>query len=431
MPARIACVLTLVLAAGASAQQPATVVPIPPLVPAEVAGLPVGTDVSRPLTAVQATTPIPSSSTVTPPADLQKATETPPPQYDIGVWDSSDFLLWWYKGQTIPPLVTGARTGSPTLDNPNSVLLVGGKPLATGTDGGARFVYGSGIGEALIGYEAVYTFLGGNTGRFNSTDPAYRGYVVGLPFQNPTTGVEHAYKVSGPAGPTGYVDVATSTRVSSWEVNGVGKLYDGPNAGIILLAGYRYFRLKDGLRVETAVGRPTGLVDNTADQFDTQNQFHGGQIGFKADLKSGAVFVEVQGKVALGQNNERVDIGGRTNVYSGGTLVAAAPGGFYAVASNSGRYPSGTFAVLPEAILKVGFQTSENSRFSIGYNFLYLNNAVRPGDQVDRVVNTAQVPARSAAALMGLPPAVDRPGVPFGRTDFWVQGLVFSWDSRY
>src|SRR5436190_1899811 len=111
MPTRFACVLTLVLAAAAPAQQPVTVVPI-------------------------------------------------------------------------PPLVVGTRTGAPTLDNPNAVLLVGGKALATGTDGGARFVYGSGIGEAKIGYEAVYTFLGGNTGRYNSTDPTSRGYVVGLPFFN-------------------------------------------------------------------------------------------------------------------------------------------------------------------------------------------------------------------------------------------------------
>ncbi|HEY2784752.1 MAG TPA: BBP7 family outer membrane beta-barrel protein, partial [Fimbriiglobus sp.] len=360
MPVRfvVLAIMLVVVPARLPAQPPGPVTPIPPLVPVETTGLPVGTEVSRPLTAVQA--PVISAgptglNTVTPPPEIAKAAEPKTESTGLHRWDSSDLLLWWYKAQSLPPLVSAGRGGAiPSLDSPNTALLVGGRQLASGMDGGGRFILGVGLGDDnTVGYEIGYTFLGGQTGRFNSVDLANRGLVLARPFFNTTAGREDAFVVANPAGPAGYVDVATSTRVSSWEVNGVGTLYDGPNAGLILLAGYRYFRLKDGLRVESASVRPDGTVLAAADQFDAGNQFHGAQVGFKADLRSGSAFVEVVGKVALGQNNERVDIGGQSNVLYGGNLVAAAPGGLLAVASNTGRFTNGTFAVLPEAGVKV------------------------------------------------------------------------------
>lgn len=421
-------------AGGIRAQTPATV-PMPsPLVPAEATGLPVGTDVSRPLTVVQMPVveqPPAANPTVVPPPQIQKAVEKSAPTTGLHRWDSSDLLLWWYKAAPIPPLVTAARGSVPGLDNPTATLLVGGTKLASGMDGGGRFVFGHGFGDDLFGYEFVYAFHGGQDGRFNSTDLATRGLTIGRPYVDAATGREDALVVSAPGTANGYVDVATSTRVSTWEINGVGSLLNRPNGSLVLLAGYRYFRLKDGLHVEHAYTQPGGLVVNAADQFDTGNQFHGAQVGFKADLSSGAAFVEVTGKVALGQNNQRIDVNGQTNVYSGTTALAVAPGGLLAVASNTGRFGLSQFAVLPEAGVKVGFQTGDHSRFSIGYNLIYLNTAVRPGDQVDRIIDTAQVPAFSPAALAGLPPPADRPGLPFQRTDFWVQGLVFSWDLKY
>jgi hypothetical protein len=63
----------------------------------------------------------------------------------------------------------------------------------------------------------------------------------------------------------------------------------------------------------------------------------------------------------------------------------------------------------------------------VGYNFLYLSEAVRAGDQVDEVVDPAQVP------LFGRPTAavVERPIPVLERSDFWVQGLVFGVEYRY
>jgi Putative beta barrel porin-7 (BBP7) len=54
---------------------------------------------------------------------------------------------------------------------------------------------------------------------------------------------------------------------------------------------------------------------------------------------------------------------------------------------------------------------------------MYLSSVVRPGDQVDRTVNVANVPTSLAFGLPGGPAS---PAPQFVRTDFWAQGVTFG-----
>ena len=54
-------------------------------------------------------------------------------------------------------------------------------------------------------------------------------------------------------------------------------------------------------------------------------------------------------------------------------------------------------AWVPEANLNVGFRLTDHISASVGYNFLWVADVVRPGDQVDRVVNFAQTPLVGSA----------------------------------
>jgi hypothetical protein len=84
--------------------------------------------------------------------------------------------------------------------------------------------------------------------------------------------------------------------------------------------------------------------------------------------------------------------------------------------------------VVPEGTFKVGLKTSDRARFYAAYNFMYLSDAVRPGDQVDRVLSASQVPI-----VTGVRPGAwaDRPVASVNRTDFWVHGVVIGWEGRY
>jgi hypothetical protein len=85
---------------------------------------------------------------------------------------------------------------------------------------------------------------------------------------------------------------------------------------------------------------------------------------------------------------------------------------------------------VPQLGLQAGWQPLDWIRLFVGYDFLYLSDVARPGDQVDRVINPTQGPAftnNPNSVLTG--PA--RPTFPGRSTDFWAHGLSFGVELRY
>jgi hypothetical protein len=65
----------------------------------------------------------------------------------------------------------------------------------------------------------------------------------------------------------------------------------------------------------------------------------------------------------------------------------------------------------------------------VGYNFLYVSSVIRPGDQVDRVLDITQIPNFPVPGVQ--PTALGRPTVLFKETDFWAQGINLGLEIRY
>ena len=402
----------------------------PPLVlptATEVPHLPAGVTVSRPLQpAAPPPTLVPTSP---PPADLPTTPATTAlmelaeVDHPLGhSWHTLELLLFWPRAAPLPPLVAAGSS---------SQVLIGGHALDTAAVGGGRFTVGFAVNpEATAGLAVSYLFLG--TAAADQTVGDLRSpaaQTVGRPVVRADTGQPTLLPVTGPGGPAGTVRVATATRVTGWEVGGVTNLYASSRARVNALAGYRYFMANEGLRVEQLAlvhGRnesPTLFA--AADQFDAHNRFHGGQFGLSADFTRGSAFIEASGKVALGQGLSVVRVSGRT-VAVGPAGVRHDPAGVLAQPSNSGRFVRGGFAVLPEGTLKVGYRLADRSRFYVGYDFLYLSEAARPGRQVDLTLLPGEVPL-----LGGAGGTADRPAPVLDRGEFWVQGLTFGLEYRY
>jgi hypothetical protein len=65
-----------------------------------------------------------------------------------------------------------------------------------------------------------------------------------------------------------------------------------------------------------------------------------------------------------------------------------------------------------------------------GYEILYWNRVVRPGDQIDHNVNLSQnavLDPKGVGTLVG--PA--QPAPLFNRSDFWAQGINLGLEYRY
>ncbi len=341
-------------------------------------------------------------------------------------WTTYEYLAWFSKGQPLPPLVTTARTGVPVLGSPSTRVLVGGGDHDSPYSGGGRFSAGTALDEAgTVAATATWFFLGTRTDETTVNARANRPRQVGRPFVDALTGERGVIPVGG-GGFDGAVRVATNVRVTGWEANGLWSLHATDGVRLHALAGYRFFQASEGLRIDQVAVGPAGLAAGLTDHFDTRNRFHGGQLGLVADLSRGSLTLELAGKVGLGQGATLVDVRGLTVARTEGGGIGATPGGVLALASNSGRSTRTTFAVLPEAMAKVGYRFGSTSRVYLGYNLIYLSEAARPGDQVDGTLDVGQIPLNARPVAAG-----DRPGPLLVRSDFWVQGLTVGMEYRY
>ena len=107
-------------------------------------------------------------------------------------------------------------------------------------------------------------------------------------------------------------------------------------------------------------------------------------------------------------------------LYTGGGLLAAGP--------NLGEFTKDRFSVVPEVTLNLGYMVTPNFRTYVGYNFLYWTNVIRPGQQIDRVVDLTNVPNGPAGVL---PSGLNRPLPTFTQTDLLVTGIQFGAEFRW
>jgi hypothetical protein len=78
---------------------------------------------------------------------------------------------------------------------------------------------------------------------------------------------------------------------------------------------------------------------------------------------------------------------------------------------------------VPEFGVSVGYNITDWMRIYCGYNLLYIGNVMRPGDQIDRVVNPTQITRRPVGA--------PRPTIPFDTSSFLAHGFNAGLEFKY
>jgi hypothetical protein len=365
-------------------------------------------------------------------------------------WVTGEYLLWGIKDSRFPVLVSASPVAVPMagiVTTPGTVPVLGGNtPVDNETMSGGRFSLGFWLDSCqTYGVEAGFFWLGRRGNHFLDSSPGIP--VVARPFLDVTRGVpfENAEIVASPNVLAGTVRVNTTSSLWGGDLNFRKHLLDGGICGYCyrgdLLAGIRYLELQEGLTItENLVVQPGANVPRlltatgpatigVMDQFRTTNQFLGGQIGFDGEMTHARWFLGLNGKLALGNMRETVDVRGATNISVPAiNVVTTAPGGLLVQQSNMGRRSREQFALVPELGLKVGYNVTDHLRLFLGYNFLYMSSVARPGDQIDRAVNTSQLPTIiGAGTLMGS----NHPGPIIRGTDFWAQGVSFGAELRY
>lgn len=372
------------------------------------------------------------------------------------IYASGEYLLWWVQGMNTPPLVTattidpgliknltgsGVRPGA--LGQLGTVPVYGGDNLSYPVFSGGRFTLGYGFANSPWGVESAFFFLGKTGRHFAAASQGQPGlYRPYLNVSNPAAPFENGQVVAFPTLIAGGVTVDSSLQLWGIEGNARRAILCNCNHRLDFLGGFRYLNLNEQLTIrETPTALDTFTLGNqtinkgdqfiVVDSFGTRNNFYGGQFGVDWEWRFGRAYLGVTGKLAMGVMHEEVTINGSTAFIPAATGVpVTAPGGLLALPSNIGSYSRNQFAVIPEVGVKIGYQITNHLSAYMGYNFLYVSNVVRPGDQIDRAVNTSQIPIlRGGAGGLGGGPA--RPAFVFRGSDFWAQGLMWGLEYRY
>jgi hypothetical protein len=345
----------------------------------------------------------------------------------------AEYLSWWARTDHVPPLVTtGPPASEGILGRPGTQVLFGGN-LHEDIRSGGRFTVGYWLDCCHdCGIESSFFFLEPQNTRFSASSDVFP--LLARPFLRQNDNTEFREIATRPGLSTGSVTVDTPSKFYGGDLNLRHNVCCGCNYRVDGLLGVRYLNLEEGVHItENLLATPGGSPFGgshilVSDRFDTRNQFYGAQVGLDAEYRFGKVFVDARGKLAVGDTHQTLDIAGSQVVIDPAGNISTFRGGLLALPSNIGHYTRDRIGFVPEIGLSVGYQFNDAVRFSVGYNALYWVDVLRPGQQIDRVLDVTQIPNFSNNQR---PTANPRPLVPFKETDFWAQGLTIGLELRY
>lgn len=346
----------------------------------------------------------------------------------------ADFLLWFVHSAVAPPLlVTGQLDANNMLVPGTTTNLYGGDNLGRTLHTGARFGGTYWLDDSTRwGLDGSLFFLARRG--FSETHHSSGNPVLARPFVNANQGVPFVELVAAPGLASGSMAVTGDTQVWGADINLRRHLWGGCDWRLDGLVGYRYLNLGESLTINESVvrlptapptfGNPDVLGGTVYDGFRTENHFHGVNLGLAGEVRRGRWFAEARVAVALGTVFQSVTADGSqlANTTAG---VVNSTGGLLAIPGNIGTYSQRKFGVVPEAGLKLGYHITDRWRVNVGYNFLYLNSVLRPGDQIDTSLDITRIPNFPQP---GQVPALasPRPAPQLRDAGVFVQGISFG-----
>jgi hypothetical protein len=383
---------------------------------------------------------------------------SPPGQF----WLRADYLAWWTNGTRLPALVTNApQFESPDLSNPNTTVVFGNQTVGNDMRSGVRATLGAWLDRCHVwSLEADYLSLGERTNGFTQTssgDPVS----IGRPIFDVLNAGPGAQLVASTDLVQGTVNVEVSSYLQSSGVllgrnlcscNSCDEcdLSGGPQEQACdsplsfgsrtdLLVGFRYYKLTDrvtvgeNLLITDPLSSDLGSTFAVQDNFYTQNQFFGSEIGLRTQLYRGRWSVDIMTKVAMGNNHQTVKINGTTEYTPLGSIPQPSSTGVLATNSNSIIFSRDALAVIPQLSLQLGYQLDCHWKAYIGYDILYWGAVARAADQIDSNVNpnnwqpNLQTTTLSPGAGTGLP----FPQIRSATSAFWAQGVNVGTEFRF
>lgn len=351
------------------------------------------------------------------------------------LWIDVEWLAWRVRSAPIAfPLATSSPAASAgILGNPGTRILFGEDNLDYGSYFNVlRLTGGFWCDGRIWGAEFSGFVQEAKSELGNFAVPINGRQVLARPLIDALTGQPSAVLVAFPNQFAGEIFINGRLKMGGAEANVLRACAYYDKFKFNLLGGIRYIDHDETLSITSRSLLPTGVQNDPAivdifDEFACRNQFVGGNFGFQMECRHRRLFCDVTGKVALGNMNEQLNVRGFTNNSTFGVNTTNL-GGMLALAGNIADTRENEFAYVPELTVKIGWQWTQRMSTYIGYNGLYISRLMRPGDQIDPVVNPVFLPV---SQQFGGDFGPVRPMTLLNKTDFWAQGISFGMKINY
>lgn len=360
----------------------------------------------------------------------------------------AEYLLWWMSGLDIPILATtNPNPGAfGFLGEPGTVSILGPGTLLGSTRQGFRVRGGLWLTEnRSYGVDGSFFLLGRRSTEVTFTSDQFP--LITRPVFSPNTRPNQPNVVIGQVGEAvavpgillGSLTVEATSLLWGADANLRSCLFRNCDAAASWFVGYRYLNLSESVSItenisvvgpggnRVLIPDPVGTQIVVKDHFATTNRFHGGQIGATWERRWGVFSLDARASVALGVTNQELSIFGAQTRTRPGQLPLTYSGGLLAAGPNLGTFTRDRFSVVPEMTVNIGYWLTPNVKAFVGYNFLYWTNVIRPGEQIDPVVDLTFVPNAPPVPFSGQ----YRPRPLFRQSDLWVTGMQFGLQWRW
>lgn len=363
-----------------------------------------------------------------------------------GLYVRGEYLLWETRGMNLPALVTTSPDGTDQNDAgvlgvDGTEILFGGETINSDVRSGGKLTVGWWFDPCRrLGVEGDYFSLGEESSDFRRSSDG--STILARPFYDIVTGEENSSLAAFDDLIRGEIAAQAETNFHGAGVRAIYNLCCGDGTGTSCITccpvptgyrfdaivGYRFLRLDDSIGiVEQSTSLDSALPGSflIRDLFETENEFHGVDMGTSFSWCKGCFSLDLLSKVALGNTRSRTRIAGSTTITEDGTSETFS-GGILAQRTNIGEYSADEFAVVPELGVTVGYQLNPCWRATLGYSFIYWSRVGRAGDQIDRDVNPDLFPPEQTAVSTHL-----RPDFEQRYSDFWAQGMTVGLEGSW
>lgn len=382
-----------------------------------------------------------------PPSGVQMPSEPievpPPMRGHIPFYVGVEYLHWYVRRPSLPPLLTVGDINDFTFNPPINIPAAIGSPRThtlleqfpkAYAHDGLRVNTGIWLDPGqVLGVQGSFIWLKSIDPKVSvSGDGSNPTMVIGRPYVSVLNAAESADPVVSPGSIAGQISFSNPQRFYGADFNLVYNFLSSESEGVRmgLLLGGRFLAFDEQIKVEQIrIQLPDpflnlpGPIEGIEENFTTHNRFYGGQIGGQTECSMGPLVFQILAKCAFGYNQEVVRIKGIDSVITPADpalglpqTVFQSPYTLLVGPGNVGNHTRSVFSIVPEGQVNVCWNCNDTVAITGGYTLIYWANMVRPGKEIDRVINVQNI-----NDFAPTPPI--EPKFLFHNDNIWIQGF--------